>query len=132
MQVLVVSTSVVPLGSKRYGGIEGLAYDFVEGLLELGHQVTVAAPQGSLVPEKAELIETVNPKTEQDRDDLALNAIIDYTNRNGYNFDVVHDFSHKHAFAGYPHPQAGVFMMWDPIIYKYTKAKHNIICLSNW
>lgn len=121
----------MPIGHGKYGGIEKLCYDFVEGLNELGHKVTVAAPQGSVVPEGVRLIETVKLPEEQDHDDYALNRML--ATDGFWDFDVAHDFSHQHWFGKiYPHSRPTISMLWNPITHKYSVAPYNIVCLSDW
>lgn len=122
---------MVPLNSQRYGGVEKVCADFVEGLNELGHKVTVAAPQGSVVPEGVRLIETVKLPEEQDHDDYALNRML--ATDGFWDFDVAHDFSHQHWFGKiYPHSRPTISMLWNPITHKYSVAPYNIVCLSDW
>src|SRR5712691_906735 len=130
MRILVVSTSVVPLGSGRYGGIELLCSTFVEGLVKAGQDVTVGAPQGSRVPDGAELIETVPVPQEQDNDGYAATAIHRQTDL--YSFDIIHDFSHGHEVTRRGKNLPTVNMLWDPVTHHYEKASYNIVCLSQW
>ena len=130
MKILCIGTSVVPLGRGLYGGIEKLCYDFVEGLKEAGQDVTVAAPEGSRVPDGVTLIETVKLPEEQDRDDLAWGRMGEVRP-----FDIIHDFSHGHMLGRHV---ANIFdipqisMLWDNITRRYDKAPYNIVCLSEW
>ncbi len=50
MRVLVVSTPVGSLGSGQGGGVEITLSSLVAGLLERGHQLTVLAGEGSVLP----------------------------------------------------------------------------------
>ena len=50
MRILVVSTPLGALGSGSGGGVELTATSLVAGLLERGHQLTVLAAEGSLLP----------------------------------------------------------------------------------
>lgn len=50
MRILIVSTPVGTLGSGRGGGVELTAINLVAGLLRRGHQVTLLAPTGSVLP----------------------------------------------------------------------------------
>jgi len=132
MKILIISTSVVPLGSDKYGGIEKLCLDFINFLSE-EHHVTVAAPKGSRVPlGQANLIETIDVQENQDRDDLAFLVIegkVDLTS-----FDIIHDFSHKHEIAKHYHKDLlpTINMLWDPVVMKYEKAPYNVVGLSHW
>jgi glycosyltransferase involved in cell wall biosynthesis len=127
MRLLLVAPSVVPLGTERYGGIEKLLLDFADGLLMRGHEVTIAAPRGSIVPSTARLIETVCLPAEQDRDDLAA-AAVSATDP----FDAVHDFSHLHALARRePRPKA-LFHIWSPVVRRYPVAHYNVVAISDW
>ncbi|HKT21224.1 MAG TPA: glycosyltransferase [Nitrososphaerales archaeon] len=125
MRILVVSTSVVPVGALRYGGIEKMAYDLAAGLARAGQQVSMAAPAGSDMPPGVSLLETVNLPQEQDRDDIAYSKYMDA------DFDVYHDFSHGHAMGQKGNCPAA-YMLWDPVVFRYPKAKYNICCVSEW
>ena len=139
MKILIISTSVLPLGGKGYGGIEKLCLDFVEQLNNRGHDVSVAAPIGSKVPDGVRLIETVKLPEEQDRDDLSM---FKYLKEGagcgkglvgkGGTWEVVHDFSHGHNLARWLGRGPIISMLWDPVVYKYGKAPYNIVCLSEW
>ena len=132
MKILIVSTSVVPVGGKGYGGIEKLCSDFVKALVSRGHDISVAAPKGSLLPDGAKLIPTVVLPQEQDRDDLALDLIANQLQDRLEAFDVIHDFSHGHQVSK-RHPDLKTLsMIWDPIVMKYDKANRNIVALSEW
>jgi glycosyltransferase involved in cell wall biosynthesis len=127
MRLLLVAPTVVLLGTERYGGIEKLLVDFAVGLLARGHQVTIAAPRGSIVPGCARLIETVRLPDEQDRDDIAAAAV-----RTAIGFDAVHDFSHLHALArSEPQPKA-LFHIWSPVVRRYPVAHYNVVAISDW
>lgn len=131
MKILIVSTSVVPLGGNKYGGIEKLCYDFVEQLNKRGHQVSVAAPIGSSVPAGVELINTVKLPEQQDRDDLALDYRFIRDSKTLGDYNIIHDFSHGHQYARKTNLPV-VSMLWDPVVHAYPKAPYNMVCLSNW
>jgi len=125
-----VGTSVIPIGHGKYGGIEKLCYDFVEGLHRLGHQITVAAPRGSRVPEGVKLIETVKLPDYQDRDDITDKKLIPWLVPN-IDIDAIHDFSHKHVLKERVFPS--IHMVWHPITHYYLfQSNYNAVCLSNW
>ena len=50
MKLLVVATALGPLGSGRGGGVELTLAGLVAGLLQRGHQLTVLAAEGSVLP----------------------------------------------------------------------------------
>jgi UDP-glucose:tetrahydrobiopterin glucosyltransferase len=54
MKILVVNTAVGPLGSGSGGGVERTLCSLVAGLLERGHQLTVLAAEGSLLPPRCQ------------------------------------------------------------------------------
>ena len=54
MKILVVSSSVWPVPLKSYGGLEQIAYLCAKELSSLGHQVTLQAPVGSVMPDRVE------------------------------------------------------------------------------
>jgi glycosyltransferase involved in cell wall biosynthesis len=111
---------------------------FIKGLRDAGVDVTVAAPIGSKVPSGVELIKTVRLPEEFDREDIALDRIAESMMKN-YTmaatqspWDVFHDFSHKHLLGLQGRQIPGVFMLWDPVYYKYPKSRYNIMCCSEW
>lgn len=129
MRLLLVSTSVVPLGTQRYGGIEKMVSNYAAGLVKAGHEVTVAAPYGSVVPKGVALIETVRLPEEQDRDDIA-DQVAKRWHGGGY-FDAIHDFSHRGTFHAASY--SAVHMVWDPIVANYPfKPDNRNLCVSNW
>lgn len=132
MRILLVSTSVVPLGTQRYGGIEKMLWDWAYALIKRGHEVKIAAPYGSIVPEGAELIETVHLPQEQDRDEITNQILTKrYLVEQRFDFDVVHDFSHLHVLRSMGMP--AVHMIWDPIVCRYDfKATNKVVCVSEW
>jgi glycosyltransferase involved in cell wall biosynthesis len=136
MRILLLSTSVVPVGTERYGGIELLVHRFAQGLVKWSHEVTVAAPYGSLVPEGVKLIETVRLPEQQDRDDIALDAIGRQVHNGEQRWDLIHDFSHSQFLGreatGREARIPALFMLWDPVTVKYDKALYNMVCLSEW
>jgi len=127
MRILLIGTTVLPSPPKGYGGIEMLIWDFANHLSRRGHEVTLVAVKGSKPPEGVQLIETGDPKTHQDREDLAFEC---YAHRLA-EFDVIHDFSHQHI-ASRRLDLPSVNMIWDPVIYKYPKAPYNLVGLSEW
>lgn len=50
MNILVVHTPVGAIGSGRGGGVERTLVSLVAGLQQRGHQLTVLAAQGSVLP----------------------------------------------------------------------------------
>ncbi len=50
LNLVLVSTPVGCLGSGRGGGVELTISSLTKGLLELGHQITLVAPKGSVLP----------------------------------------------------------------------------------
>ncbi len=58
LKILVISSTVFPIPLKGYGGLEQLAYEWAVEFHKAGHQVSVVAPEGSVLPEGMELIPT--------------------------------------------------------------------------
>ena len=59
LKFILISTPIGFLGSGRGGGVELTLVSMVKGLLELGHEVTLVAPEGSVLPDacqRAQLI----------------------------------------------------------------------------
>jgi glycosyltransferase involved in cell wall biosynthesis len=55
MKIVVISTTILTVPLKGYGGLEDVAYQQAIGLAKLGHQVLLVAPVGSTVPAGVEL-----------------------------------------------------------------------------
>lgn len=127
MKVLLISTTALPI-SEMYGGVEKLVYDYAAELVRLGHEVSVAAPMRSTLPEGAHHIETVDTRTHQDWDSGAFYVYHPYLD----GFDVVEDFSHN-LYLGRTEPERPVINhIWDPITHPYERPTHNILALSQW
>ena len=128
MKILLISTSVVPLLTGRYGGVEKLLVDFAEQLIIYGHSVSIAAPEGSHVPAGCSHIQTVDLPEDADNDLAAYECyghlVADY--------DVVHDFSHKQILSKRQPDKPVLNMIWDPLVTKYDRAPYNAVCLSKW
>jgi len=58
LKVLLISPTALPVPPMRYGGIEKVVYDLCNELSHRGHDVTLAAPKGSIPPEGVSLIPT--------------------------------------------------------------------------
>lgn len=117
--------------------IEKIELDFIRGLRDAGQEVTVAAPIGSKLPTGVELIKTVRLPEEFDREDIAIDQISrhvlnNYTAATKSPWDIVHDFSHKHFLGLQGRDIPAVFMLWDPVVYRYPKSRYNIMCCSEW
>lgn len=56
LKILLISTTVFPLPPTGYSGTENIVYQCACEYQKAGHQVTVAAPEGSRLPEGMELI----------------------------------------------------------------------------
>ena len=50
MNLVLVSTPIGHLGSGRGGGVELTIISLIKGLLKLGHEITLLAPNGSVLP----------------------------------------------------------------------------------
>ncbi|ABX09196.1 glycosyltransferase family 4 protein [Prochlorococcus marinus] len=57
LKLLLVSTPIGFLGSGQGGGVELTLISLVKGLLELGHEVVLIAPNGSELPKECEGVE---------------------------------------------------------------------------
>lgn len=94
-----------------------------------GHNITVAAPIGSKVPDGVTLIETVNLPSEQDQDQIALDRLAKQTDLT--KFDIIHDFSHGQIIGQYVNLPY-IAHLWDPVVTRYNKSKYNMLCVSVW
>ena len=57
LKLILVSTPIGYLGSGRGGGVELTIISLVKGLISLGHQIILVAPEGSKVPFKSNNLE---------------------------------------------------------------------------
>jgi glycosyltransferase involved in cell wall biosynthesis len=128
LKIGLVSTSTLPVGTGKYGGIEKIVYDFAEVLSSMGHKVKVAAPQGSVLPAGVELIPTVTLPSQQDQEDLAYKTF----EKELEDVDVVHDFGHGHIYARSNPDRPTLNVIWDNMSVRYEKAPTNIVALSEW
>jgi glycosyltransferase involved in cell wall biosynthesis len=128
VRILLVAPSVMPLGLDRYGGVELLVSTMSEALTKAGHFVTVAAPEGSRLPDGVRYIPTVQLPTWQDRDDVSENIIKLSVGHGREDFDVIHDFSHKNTFK-----DRAIHMVWNPVSVRYpSTADNRQVTFSRW
>lgn len=129
MKILVISTKIFPVsGEMHYGGIERLVYLIAAGLKAQGHEVSVAAPEGSHFPPGIEHINTgpLGDFVESER--VALGTY-SYRLRD---FDAILDLSHTH-WAMIENNLPGLAFIWhDPRIMKSLEPTYNICALSEW
>ncbi|KGG12065.1 MULTISPECIES: glycosyltransferase family 4 protein [Prochlorococcus] len=57
LKLLLVSTPIGSLGSGKGGGVEVTLLSLIQGLLRIGHEVILVAPNGSQLPEECKDIE---------------------------------------------------------------------------
>lgn len=89
----VISTPFFQVPPLKYGGLEQIVWDLAEGLDELGHEVTIFAPEGSKTTKHGHLITTgpsisavnINWFEEEKKQFDIYSKII-----NDKNFDIVH------------------------------------------
>ena len=62
LHLVLVSTPIGSLGSGRGGGVELTCMSLVQGLVQLGHSVTLVAPSGSQRPPGCDTVELVEVK----------------------------------------------------------------------
>ena len=60
LKIILISTPIGFLGSGRGGGVELTLVSLVKGLLELGHEVTLVAPEGSTLPDSCQRAQLIN------------------------------------------------------------------------
>lgn len=107
------STNVFPLPPPGYAGTEWIVYDLAVNLAKMGHDVTVAAPQGSTMPPGVALIPTTPPTWDQNAERAFWPTLWPQFYDQAADkakFDIVHD----HSFWGWPymvgkdHPQVNI------------------------
>ncbi|MEM9769576.1 MAG: glycosyltransferase family 4 protein [Cyanobacteria bacterium P01_D01_bin.71] len=103
LRILVVSTAVAPLGSGLGGGVELFIKNAVQGLRQRGHQLTVVAPEKSLLSTGDRLIEIsgrLQPTAHTSRRDSpvvmpepsVLSGMMTYAQKVQAEFDVILHF----------------------------------------
>lgn len=91
MKIILISTACLPVPPAHYGGLEMIVYDLAVCLSEEGHEVKVAAPIGSKLPEPIEIIHTVNVNKNKWDENVALLNYINHV----HDTDIIHDHSHQ-------------------------------------
>jgi len=93
IKVLLISTAALPVPPLRYGGIEWVVFLLCRELNKLGHEVAVACPIGSKLPEGVTHIPTVNytDPLEQGHEMLSLFRYSGYLD----NYEIIHDHTHS-------------------------------------
>jgi len=129
MRVLVISTAILPVSPEnRYAGIETLVRLISNELNDRGHQVSLAAPQGSRLPKG---IEHINTGPCGDFVESERKAYWGYSYRLR-DFDAILEMSHTH-WAMIENDLPGLAFIWhDPFIMKPLEPTYNICGLSNW
>jgi len=94
MRIALISSSAHQVPPLNYGGLELVVWNLAEALDDLGHDVTIIAPQGSRCTENGNIIETIPAQTDVKHDwfQAELAAYNIYRPFLGY-FDVIHDHS---------------------------------------
>lgn len=121
LNILLISTACAPTvtdGSATYGGIERVLGDFAAILVKRGHEVTVAAPFGSILPEGVNHFPTVRLPQEVWMEDVIFQKL-SMNNMIPDGFDILHDFSHEHKCSRISHGCWAVnhpflHMIWHP------------------
>jgi glycosyltransferase involved in cell wall biosynthesis len=115
-------------GAMRYGGIERLVYLISTGLQRKGHQVAVAAPEGSRFPEGIEHINTGVCGDFVNSEKVAYWGI-SYRLKE---FEAILELSHTH-WCMIENNLPGLAFIWhDPFIMKPLEPTYNICALSEW
>lgn len=102
LRIALVSTPFFGCPPEKYGGLEQIVWDLAEGLDELGHIVTLFAPEGSKIPKNGMLV-TTGPAI----DTVGVSWFKEEENRyfkwkdiiTNDRFDVIHD----HTWFGFPY-----------------------------
>ena len=102
LRIAIISTPFFQVPPLKYGGLEQVVWDLACGLDELGHEVTIFGPEGSMVPKHGHLVVTGYSV-------LAVNIDWFEEERKRYEvyrqyitpdkFDLVHD----HTWFGFPY-----------------------------
>ena len=140
LRIALVSTPFFGVPPSKYGGLEQIVWDLAEGLDELGHVVTLFAPEGSKTPKHGMLVTTgpaidtvgVNWYQEEEKRYFKWKDVI--TNDR---YDVIHDmtwfgFSYFHKMNNLKlkviHTHHGNYI-WDTAP---PFPKPNLVAISKW
>lgn len=102
LRIALISTPFFGVPPQRYGGLEQIVWDLAEALDELGHEITIFAPEGSQIPKHGHLITTGKP----------INSVnVDWfqAEKNAYDIykeiinDKDFDICHSHEWFGFPY-----------------------------
>ena len=91
MKIMLISTACLEVPPSNYGGLEMIVYDLATCLADAGHEVSVAAPHGSELPEPIVHIPTVDITRNKWDENIALLSYISQAS----DTDVIHDHSHE-------------------------------------
>jgi glycosyltransferase involved in cell wall biosynthesis len=128
---MLVSTAALPVPPiKGYGGIEWIVYMLAKELAKKGHNVAVACPSDSVLPEGVSHISTTTD-TERGYENVALLRYVSLMK----DFDIIHDNSHVklvyNIFRDNPDLFKFVSTSHDPGCCSYPIEKPNHITVSN-
>lgn len=133
LDIAQISTGVYTLPPTGYAGIEAIVSDLSSELMNMGHDVTIVAPKGSVISgqDTCRVIETVSPSFNNDERG-AYEIYKDKLDR----FDVIHD--HTHLKYIYTHPKANDMPICSTLHNQCNfgspaPVKHmNMIGISSW
>jgi len=57
VKIVLVALPSFPVPPEKYGGVQRVVYWLAKGLVELGHEVTLVAREGSYINDQVEIIE---------------------------------------------------------------------------
>lgn len=129
MRLLFIAPSVYPVRPDlRYGGVERLCYMAAVEVARRGHQVAVAAPEGSYLLHGIEHILTgpTGDFVQSERQ-----ALVRYRHRLR-EFDAILEYSHSHWSMLEGDLPAIAFIWHDPHMMKPQEPCYNIAALSLW
>ena len=102
LRIALISTPFFGVPPLKYGGLEQIVWDLAEGLDELGHIVTIFAPEGSKTPKHGMLV-TTGPAI----DTVGVNWFAEEEKRYFKWKDVItndrYDIVHDHSWFGFPY-----------------------------
>jgi len=128
-RILVISTMIFPVSPEnKYAGIETLVRLISNELNHRGHQVSLAAPQGSRLPKG---IEHINTGACGDFIESERRAYWIYGPRLR-EFEAILDLSHSHWAMMENNLHAIAFIWHDPYIMKPQEPSYNVCALSQW
>jgi len=131
LNILLISTAALEVPPAKYGGIELIVYLLARELKKLKHNVAVACPIGSQLPNDVTHIPTVDLNTERGLETVALLRYAGFLDE----YDIIHDHSHMKLVYSLIREYPDRYKYFcstshDPGPVQYPIERPNQICVS--